>query len=76
MLKNSVLRYGPFTVEGGKHTSTSNEAFDADLRSRNREWGYRDIQDISHMATEQGLVQQEVVSMPANNFTLVFKKAF
>ncbi|GAX81507.1 hypothetical protein CEUSTIGMA_g8935.t1 [Chlamydomonas eustigma] len=67
--------YGPFTVDGGKHTSESNEAFDADLRSRNSEWGYRDIEDITRMAVAKGLVKVEIISMPANNFTLVFKRA-
>lgn len=32
--------YGPFSKDG-KFTSESNAEFDASLRARNTEWGYR-----------------------------------
>ena len=70
----AVPRYGPFTVEGGKHTSESNREFDASLRLRNPEWGYRDIEDIKAKADSYGLELVERVSMPANNFMLVFRR--
>ena len=67
--------YGPFTVDGGTHTSPSNAEFDASLRQRNTLWGYRDVEDIRAQAAGQGLMMVECITMPANNFCLVFKKA-
>lgn len=72
----SVRRsYGPFTIDCGTHTSESNRDFDESLRQRNPEWGYRDVEDIKTRAAAQGLQLLDVVSMPANNFSLVFRKA-
>lgn len=65
--------YGPFKREQ-QHTSESNAAFDASLRARNPTWGYRDIDDVSKLATAAGFVREAVLSMPANNFALVFRK--
>ena len=59
-------------MDGGTHTSPSNAEFDASLRQRNTLWGYRDVEDIRAQAAGQGLM---MVTMPANNFCLVFKKA-
>jgi SAM-dependent methyltransferase len=68
-----LLIYGPFTREY-EFTSASNQIFDAFLRSKDDKWGYRDINDIEHAGLAHQLECVEVVSMPANNFTLVFKR--
>jgi hypothetical protein len=47
--------YGPFTRDR-VHTTESNAAFDASLRARNPEWGYRDLGDMRSWAAEAGLV--------------------
>ena len=65
--------YGPFSLEG-KHTAPSNEAFDADLKSRNPEWGVRDVNALRAAAKPHGLDLAEIVKMPANNLSLVFRK--
>ena len=65
---------GPFTVEGGRHTSTGNEEFDASLRQRNPEWGYRDVEEVRELARSHGLDLVQQVDMPANNFCLVFTR--
>jgi len=65
--------YGPFSLEG-KHTAPSNEAFDADLKARNPEWGVRDVNALRAAAQPHGLVLTEIVRMPANNFSLIFRK--
>ena len=39
-----LFLYGPYK-ESGRHTAPSNEAFDADLRVRNPEWGVRDLEE-------------------------------
>lgn len=66
--------YGPFSV-GGKHTAPSNEAFDADLKTRNREWGIRDVGQMKAAGFKHGLELTEVIQMPANNLSLVFRKS-
>lgn len=65
--------YGPFSVDG-KPTTESNAAFDAALRQRNREWGYRDVADVGKLASAAGLALVERRDMPSNNFLLVFRK--
>jgi SAM-dependent methyltransferase len=71
---NGVLfLYGPYR-RFGAHTAPSNEAFDADLRARNAEWGVRDMEAVEQAAKGQGFTLHDVVAMPANNFSVVFRK--
>lgn len=65
--------YGPFRV-GGVHTAPSNERFDASLRQRNPEWGVRDLDRVTALADEAGLTLEQRISMPANNFTILFRR--
>ncbi|WP_109121940.1 DUF938 domain-containing protein [Azospirillum sp. TSO22-1] len=67
-----LVLYGPYR-RGGAHTAPSNAAFDANLRARNPEWGVRDLEAVAHAAA--GFVLDEVVEMPANNLTVVFRRA-
>ncbi|MCA0241399.1 MAG: class I SAM-dependent methyltransferase [Proteobacteria bacterium] len=69
-----LVTYGPY-LRGGAHTSQSNEAFDASLRARNPLWGVRDIDQVAEVAADAGLSLEEAVPMPANNFTLVWRKS-
>ncbi len=64
--------YGPYK-RNGKHTAPSNQAFDQSLRSQNPEWGVRNLEDVVSVAQENSLVLQEIVPMPANNLSVVFK---
>ena len=68
-----LIIYGPF-LRNGAHTSASNAAFDRSLKERNPRWGLRDIEAISARASSAGLKAKEVVSMPANNLTLVLQR--
>ena len=63
--------YGPFKRHGA-HTSTGNTEFDRSLRERNPAWGIRDLERVVEVAAANQLIRQEVVAMPANNFSLVF----
>jgi len=65
--------YGPFK-RGGEHTAPSNAAFDESLRSRDPEWGVRDIDDVKKLAASASLVLTEIAEMPANNLILVFER--
>jgi hypothetical protein len=65
--------YGPFKRQG-QHSSPSNKSFDALLRRQDREWGVRDIGDVSHLADQTGLDLHQTHEMPSNNLTLVIAK--
>jgi SAM-dependent methyltransferase len=69
-----LFLYGPFKIDG-HHTARSNQEFDAWLRGQNPEWGIRDIGDVRALATEHGLTLAETVPMPANNLSVVFRRA-
>ncbi|MGF1512238.1 MAG: DUF938 domain-containing protein [Elainellaceae cyanobacterium] len=63
--------YGPFRVQG--QLVPSNADFDQMLRSRNAEWGIRELDEVVAAAQAQGLKLVDQVAMPANNLSLVFK---
>lgn len=65
--------YGPYK-RAGRHTATSNEAFDESLRARNAEWGVRDLEDVERCAEQHGFALVDVVAMPANNLTVIFER--
>ena len=69
----ALVLYGPYRLEG-RHTAPSNEAFDADLRSRNPAWGVRDLEAVLEAALAEGLDFEERVEMPANNQTVVLRR--
>lgn len=69
-----LVLYGPYR-RGGEHTAPSNAAFDESLRSRNPEWGVRDLDEVAAAASERGLKLDGVHEMPANNLTVVFRRA-
>lgn len=68
-----LVFYGPF-MENGAHTGAGNQAFDAHLKSRNSQWGLRDIAEIRQSARAFGLSMVEVIPMPSNNRMLVLSK--
>jgi SAM-dependent methyltransferase len=68
-----MLLYGPFH-DGGDHTSDSNAAFDAHLRSIDPAMGLRDALEVVREAAAVNLEAIEEVAMPANNRALIFRK--
>ena len=68
-----LFLYGPYR-RFGRHTSPGNEQFDLDLRAQNPDWGLRDLEAVSDLAAHTGFDLEEVVDMPANNFSLVFRR--
>jgi hypothetical protein len=65
--------YGPFRRMGA-HTAPSNASFDADLRAQNPAWGVRNVEAVIEEAGRNGLALNEVVEMPANNLSVVFRR--
>ena len=75
MAKDAVLAvYGPFNY-GGKFTSDSNADFDVWLKQRSAESGIRDFEAVNALAESIGLKLVADNAMPANNRTLVWKRA-
>jgi hypothetical protein len=66
--------YGPYK-RGGQHTAPSNAAFDASLRLQNPAWGVRDLEAVAELAAAQGFAAPIIIEMPANNLSLVLRKA-
>lgn len=65
--------YGPYR-RAGVALEPSNEAFDADLRARDPEWGLRDLDDVSACAAGHGLRVEAVLPMPANNLSVLLRR--
>ena len=63
--------YGPYK-QNGKHTAPSNEAFDQSLQFRNPDWGVINLEDVVELAEKYQLILHKIVSMPANNLSLIF----
>ncbi len=75
LLKNEqfLVLYGPFKIDN-KHTSKSNYLFDNSLKIQNYLWGIRNLEDVSNEAKKNGFHQEEIINMPANNFSIIYKK--
>jgi cyclopropane fatty-acyl-phospholipid synthase-like methyltransferase len=68
-----LFLYGPYR-RGGAHTADSNAAFDANLRGRSAAWGIRDLEAVAEAAEAEGFGAPVVVPMPANNFSVIFRR--
>ena len=68
-----LFLYGPFKRDG-RHTADSNAVFDRSLRGQNPDWGVRDLDDIAAEAKAFGFLLSEIVEMPANNLSIVFRR--
>lgn len=69
-----LVLYGPFR-EGGEHTAPSNAEFDASLKARDPRWGVRDLDAVIAEAAGFGLVHDRTTRMPANNLSVVLRRA-
>jgi hypothetical protein len=68
-----LFLYGPFK-QNGRHTAPSNAEFDHSLRTQNPDWGVRNLEEVVAVAQAQNLAFVKTYPMPANNFSVVFKK--
>ncbi len=70
-----LILYGPFRRHGA-HTAPSNAAFDDSLKSRNAAWGVRCLDsEVVPLAQRSGFALDRIIDMPANNLTVIFRKA-
>lgn len=71
--ENGILYlYGPYRRRGIP-TVESNESFDLSLKSRDPAWGLRIVEDVVESAIAKGLQLFDVIEMPANNLSVIFR---
>lgn len=68
-----LVLYGPYLVDG--ETAPSNLEFDRSLRNRDPRWGVRELREVEAAAVAAGWEWSHMVTMPANNLTVVFERA-
>ena len=68
-----LILYGPFKI-GNKHISQSNYLFDNSLKIQNNSWGIRNLEEVSNEAKKAGFSQEDIIRMPANNFSIIYRK--
>ena len=68
-----LMLYGPFKI-GNEHISQSNYLFDKSLKMQNNNWGVRNLDKVNEEAYKNGFDQKELICMPANNFSIIYKK--
>ncbi|MEP2989539.1 MAG: DUF938 domain-containing protein [Parasphingorhabdus sp.] len=70
----SLFLYGPY-FRDGVEPAQGNLDFERSLKSRNLQWGIRDVSDVDKLANQNGFVQERLIEMPANNISLIYRKA-
>ena len=68
-----LILYGPFKI-GNKHISKSNYFFDNSIRAKNDLWGIRNLEEVSYEGKKNGFFQENMISMPANNLLIIYRK--
>lgn len=71
--KGFLALHGPFLREG-MFLSTSDRGFDEDIKSRDEEWGLRDLETVVRVAGEYKFRKEEVREMRARNWMLVLRR--
>lgn len=66
--------YGPYR-EAEVKLAPSNAAFDVNLKARDPAWGLRDRDEVVALARSHGLALTLRTEMPANNVSLLFRRA-
>ena len=68
-----LLLYGPFRISN-KHTSESNYLFNNSLKMQNDLWGIKNLEEVCDESKKNGFSQEDIVRMPANNFSIIYRK--
>ena len=69
---NFLMLYGPF-FRKEKQTSESNLNFDQSLKIQNPLWGLRNLEDVNDIASENGFNLDNVIDMPSNNLSVIYR---
>ena len=68
-----LILYGPFKI-CNKYTSESNYFFDNSLKMQNDLWGIKNLEEVSEESKKNGFSQEDIIRMPANNFSIIYRK--
>ena len=68
-----LILYGPFKIFN-KHISPSNYLFDNSLKMQNDLWGIKNLEAVSDESKKNGFYQEDIIKMPANNFSIIYRK--
>ena len=68
-----LFLYGPFKI-CNSHTSKSNYFFDNSIKMKNDLWGIRNLEEVCDEAKKNGFIHENIITMPANNFSIIYKK--
>ncbi len=69
---NFLMIYGPF-LRKKIQTSVSNLKFDQSLKLQNPLWGLRQLEEVNKVAQKNGFRQDQVIEMPANNLSVIYR---
>jgi len=70
-----LILYGPFKI-CNKHTSDSNYIFDNSLIMQNDLWGIINLEEVCDESKKIGFLKEDIIRMPANNFSIIYRKVF
>ena len=68
-----LILYGPFKIRN-KHISESNYFFDNSLKMQNDLWGIKNLEEVCDESKKNGFSQEDIIRMPANNFSIIYRK--
>lgn len=65
--------YGPY-FRKDVPPAQGNLDFERSLKSRNLQWGIRDVADMDALAAKNAFKRDDLIEMPANNISLIYRK--
>ncbi|MDC3141843.1 class I SAM-dependent methyltransferase [Prochlorococcus sp. AH-716-I17] len=68
-----LVLYGPFKIYN-KHISESNYFFDKSLKKQNNLQGFKNLEEVCDESKKNGFTQEDIIRMPANNFSIIYRK--
>lgn len=71
--KALLITYGPYAFNGVIEPQ-SNVDFDKQLKTKNPEWGIRDMKDLKEIANENEIEFVRLYDLPANNKCVIWQK--
>lgn len=69
-----LFLYGPYRRQGVE-TAPSNIEFEAWLKAKDPAFGLRDLEAVVGCALRNGFLEPAVIDMPANNLSVIFRRA-
>lgn len=69
-----LFLYGPYRRQSVE-TAPSNVEFEAWLKAKDPAFGLRDLEAVADCAARNGFLETAVIDMPANNLSVIFRRA-